>query len=82
MIQLTKEQHDELVKSEVGAKVMDPLSNTEYVLIRADQFERLRSLLDDDFRVSDAYAAIDEAFAENWNAPGMSDYDRYEDFKK
>lgn len=83
MIQLTNEQHDELVSNGSDmAKVVDPVTNTEYVLLRADVFERLRGLIDDDFDVSDAYAAIDEAFAEGWNHPKMSDYDHYEDFKK
>ena len=39
-------------------------------------------MIDVDFHVSDTYAAMDEAFAEGWNDPKMSDYDRYEDFKK
>ena len=83
MIQLTKEQHDTLASNgNDSAKVVDPISNTEYVLIRADLYERVRGLIDDDFHVSEAYTAIDEAFAEGWNAPGMSDYDRYEEFKK
>lgn len=29
--------------------------------------------------VEDAYPMIDEAFRDDWSAPGMEDYDRYED---
>jgi hypothetical protein len=83
MIQLTKDQHDELMQNgQDTATVIDPVTNTEYVLLRADVFQRLREMTEEDFDVSDAYAAIDEAFAEGWNHPKMSDYDHYEDFKK
>ena len=83
MIQLTKDQHDELIQNGEGAtRVVDPVTNTEYVLLRADVVARWSGMIDVDFHVSDAYAAIDEAFAEGWNDPKMSDYDHYEDFKK
>jgi hypothetical protein len=83
MIQLTKDQHDELANNgQDTAKVVDPVTNTEYILVRADIYEYRCGLIDADFHVSDAYAAIDEAFAEGWNHPKMSDYDHYEDFKK
>ena len=83
MIELTKAQHDELGSNgQESARVLDPITNTQYVLLRSDLYERLRALVEDDFHVSDAYAAIDEAFADGWNHPKMSDYDRYEDFKK
>jgi hypothetical protein len=83
MIQLTKDQHDELASNgENTAKVIDPVTNAEYVLVRTDVYERLSGLIDADFHVSDAYAAIDEAFAELWNDPKMDDYDRYEELKK
>jgi len=32
--------------------------------------------------VERAYPLIDESFREGWEAPGMEDYDRYEEFKK
>jgi hypothetical protein len=83
MIQLTKEQHDELAKNgQDTAKVIDPVTKTEYVLVRADLYEYRCGLIDVDFHVSDTYPAIDQAFAELWSDPKMSDYDHYEDFKK
>jgi hypothetical protein len=48
MIKLTPEQHEAL--AEIGTehvRVLDPSTNTEYVLLRADIYERLKSLLDD-----------------------------------
>ncbi len=80
MIQLTKDQHDELANNGVGAaKVIDPVTNAEYVLMPAHLYERVRCLFEDDFEVSDAYPAIDQAFAELWSDPKMDDYDRYEE---
>ena len=43
-----------------------------------DVYERLKGLLD----VERAYPLIDESFRDGWEAPGMQDYDRYEDLKK
>lgn len=83
MIQLTKDQHDALASNGKNRiEMIDPITNARYVLVPADLYQRLHTPIDDDFDVSDAYAAIDEAFAEGWNHPKMADYDRYEDFKK
>lgn len=83
MIQLTQEQHEEIAgNGNDTPKVIDPVTNIEYVLVPADIYSRLSGMIDKDFHVSDAYPAIDEAFAEGWNDPKMADYDHYEDFKK
>lgn len=83
MIQLTQEQHNYLANNGRGpAKVIDPITNAEYVLVPAAEYTYLSGMIDVGFHVSDTYAAIDEAFAEGWNDPKMADYDRYEDFKK
>jgi hypothetical protein len=36
----------------------------------------------DDPHPSEAYPAIDQAFAEGWNDPKMDDYECYEELKK
>jgi hypothetical protein len=83
MIQLTKDQHEQLANNGKSAvKVIDPISNDEYVLVTAAEYAHLSGMIDVNFHVSDTYAAIDEAFAEGWNDPKMADYDHYEDFKK
>jgi hypothetical protein len=61
-------------------KLVDEQTNTTYYLVSADQFERLRGLLDDD--PASAYALADETFAEGWDDPKMADYDRYDEIKK
>ncbi|MCY2987986.1 MAG: hypothetical protein NTY19_09010 [Planctomycetota bacterium] len=32
--------------------------------------------------IEGSYPSIDESFREGWEAPGMEDYDRYEELKK
>jgi hypothetical protein len=49
MIQLTSEQHDALTQNgSEYARVIDAATNIEYVLIRAEVYERLKDLLDGD----------------------------------
>jgi hypothetical protein len=68
-------------------RLEDPLSRETYVLLTASTFERIQRLLApvistrDDWQWTDAYAAADEAFREGWEAPGMSDYDEYENHR-
>jgi hypothetical protein len=69
------DQQQHAVDAEPAPRVVDPRSGTAYVLLRADIFERLRALLGDDVYPSDAYPAIDRAFAADWNDPKMDDYD-------
>ena len=40
-------------------------------------YERVKAVLD----IEDAYPLLDETFREGWDAPGMSDYDRYDELK-
>jgi len=62
----------------------DPLSRETYILLKASDFERIERLLApligkrDDWQWANAYTAADEAFREGWEAPGMSEYDEYE----
>jgi hypothetical protein len=81
MIELTDAQLTAL-DAESEPRVKDPRTNTVYILVRADVYERTRELLSGDSHPSEAYPAIDRAFAEAWNDPKMDDYDRYEELKK
>jgi hypothetical protein len=82
MIELTEQQQQALDAESEPRRLVDPRSQTTYVLVRADIYERPKSLLeDDDFHPRDAYPAIDKAFAEGWNDPKMDDYDRYEELR-
>jgi hypothetical protein len=83
MFQLTKDQHEAIANNDAdNARVIDPVSNIEYVLVRADVYARLSGMIDVDFHVSDTYAAVDVALADLWSDPKMDEYDRFEEFKK
>ena len=61
-------------------RLVDPGTNRVFVLLSADEYERVRSLLDDDFDVRDAYPAqIAAAMRAGWDDPEMSDYDNYDE---
>jgi hypothetical protein len=81
MIELTEDQRREVKGADVP-RAVDPETHQTYVLVREEVYERLKGLLGEDFHPSDAYAAIDRAFAEGWNDPRMDDYDRYEELKR
>lgn len=60
-------------------RLTDPDTNIEYVLVRAELFQKVKQLLDDP---SEAYPAIDEAWKEGWDDPKMAEYDQYEKHKR
>ena len=73
MIELTEQQRQELNRPEPRAR--DPLTNETYVLIRADVYERLKGLLDEEW-AEDTYRAAMEVFArDGWDDPRMDVYD-------
>ena len=78
MIELTVEQGRTVESGDIA--VVDPRTKVHYVLLRADVYERLKSLLDLDPR--DTYPTLDEVFGQDWNDPKMAEYDRYEEHRK
>ena len=79
MIELNEDMQKALDAEGISLRLVDPRNSAAYALIRAELFDRLKSLLTDDFHPRDAYPAIDEAFAAGWEGPKMADYDRYEE---
>ncbi|HET6251873.1 MAG TPA: hypothetical protein VFE47_29580 [Tepidisphaeraceae bacterium] len=77
MIQLTQQQHEAIEESSVKpARALDPATNAEYVLVPADVYDRLQTILCDDSWTPDAYAAAMEVFArDGWDDPRMDVYD-------
>lgn len=74
MLQLTEQQKLELRKGN-NVRVSDPDTHEEFVVVRADVFERIKSLLQDDWS-EDAYRAALEVFArDGWDDPRMDVYD-------
>jgi hypothetical protein len=81
MIELTTEQGQAIGEAPDPVLVVDPATKREFVLIRADVFSRLQASLGD-VDPSEAYTAVDRAFAAGWNDQKMDDYDEYEQNKK
>jgi hypothetical protein len=78
MIELTPEQHLALERSSSNAvRAVDPATRAEYVLLRADVYDRIKSILgDSETWPDDAYRGAIEVFArDGWDDPRMEVYD-------
>ncbi|MFN5755219.1 MAG: hypothetical protein ACK54F_13530 [Planctomycetia bacterium] len=73
MIRFTPQQHSELPKEPAGvARAVDPASNVEYVLMRAELYERLLAS-----HAADSSALMNEVMAEDdANDPYLESYQR------
>jgi hypothetical protein len=60
-----------------GEAVPITVGHTRCVLLREDLYGRVQALLDLDATC----LLLDEAFRQGWEAPGMADYDRYDELK-
>ena len=59
--------------------LVDPETNVTYVLIPAEQFERLQSLLSEEGNIRDLYPPIDRVFGdEGWDDLAMDVYNDYD----
>jgi len=77
VFELTSEQRQELDGSE-PARALDPETKRTYVLVTAEQYDRIKFLLADDFDVRCAYPLMDAVAAkEGWDDPEMESYDIY-----
>jgi hypothetical protein len=77
MIELTQEQRQEL---ETGEPVVS--TNTAYVLLRKDVYDRIKLLLVDEHWSRDAYQAAMEVFArDGWDDPRMDVYDELDPWR-
>lgn len=61
-------------------EIVDEASQTRYILLREDQFDRVRALLaSDDFDVRETYAAQSSALgAAGWDDPDLDIYNDYD----
>jgi hypothetical protein len=77
MATLTKEQRQLLQESGGEAlRLVDPDTNKEYVLLPAEVYEQLRSVLTD-LNPRDLYPALQRALQdEGWDDPHMDEYNR------
>ena len=77
MIELTPEQHNILEKNGTEpVRLLDRATNIEYVLVRAEVYERLKQLLADD--LPDTAALMNEVMAEDdAKDPYLESYQEY-----
>jgi len=74
MIELSEEQRREL-EHPGPVYARDPRTKETYVLVRAELYERLKTLLSEDW-AEDAYSAAMQVFArDGWDDPRMDVYD-------
>jgi hypothetical protein len=64
MIELTDEQRREL-DQEVPARARDPKTNETYVLVRADEYDKMRTVIDGAARRA------------GWDDPALDVYEKY-----
>jgi hypothetical protein len=69
---------DQMRALENGEAVPVTINHTSCIILRIDVYERVQALLD----MEAAYPLIDETFREGWEALGMADYDRYDEWKQ
>ena len=81
MIRLTPELQQALDEhTDSPPRVVDPRTNQAYVLLAASQYDRLKALLEQSDDIANTYPAqIESAMRAGWDAPEMSDYDRYDE---
>jgi hypothetical protein len=80
-LKLTDEQRQALaVQPDVPVQVIDEHTNTAYVLVRADLYERLTAASEEDSDLRDTYPAqMESALRAGWADPMMDDYNNYDE---
>jgi hypothetical protein len=67
-------------QSAVPPRIVDPRTNKTYVLVSAEQYERIKSLLEQDDNLSETYPAqLEAAMRAGWGDSVMDEYDRYDE---
>ena len=86
MIELTAEQRQEVRQANGdGTRAIDPETKQEYVLVRAELYERLKTLLydDGDWTPEEQLSLLAESGKRaGWDDPAMDIYDNYDENHK
>jgi hypothetical protein len=74
---LTDEQlHAVAAQSDEPVRLINPKTKELFVLLRAEDYDRVRTLLEDEFDIRDTYPAqFSSAMRCGWGDPAMDDYD-------
>ena len=78
---LTNEQLQAIQANPNSAvRVVDPQSKDAYVIVRADVFEQMQTILKVEYHLSDTYVAqVQSALRAGWDDPAMDDYNNYDE---
>ena len=77
---LTNEMREAL-HTQRAVHVEDEQTKKQYVLLPLEVYQRIRSILDSEFDISETYAAQDEALAKVWDDPELDVYNDYDAYK-
>jgi hypothetical protein len=76
-IELTQDQQTALDNQPGPQTMVDPRTNTAYVLLRKEVFERIQLIMEADGDTEGAFLAqIESAAAAGWGNPAMDVYDQ------
>lgn len=84
MMELSREIQQELdTHTDAPPRLLDPRTNKAYVLLAAEQYDRLRALLEQGDDLNDTYPAqMEAAMQAGWGDAPMEDYDHYDDLRR
>lgn len=84
MTELSPELQQALdTQAEAPPRLVDPRTNKAYVLVAAEQYERVKALLEQDDDLTHTYPAqIEAAMRAGWGDAPMNDYDRYDELRR
>ncbi|MGH7137636.1 MAG: hypothetical protein ACREHD_17960 [Pirellulales bacterium] len=74
-------EHQDALRQGKSVPVVEKATQMACVVVRADVFERISTLLPD-FDPREAYSALDDVMREDWDEPRMAEYDDYEAHQK
>lgn len=85
MIPEMNEELQQAIDAQAGSppRIVDPRTKKAYVVVAAEQYDRIKALLEQEDNISDTYPAqVESAMRAGWADPAMSDYDRYDEHRK
>jgi hypothetical protein len=84
MLELTDQQRQELRRTnKTEVRLADPDTGQEYVIVRAEVYDRLRSVLGDDWIPEEQLRLLAESGQRaGWDDPAMDVYDNYDENHK
>lgn len=83
MTELTPELQQALdTQANAPPRLVDPRTKKAYVLLAAEQYERIKALLEQDDDLNPTYPAqMEAAMRAGWGDPSMEEYDRYDELR-